>query len=106
MLIIKDIPNLHLYLKAYKEKGYATGYVPTMGALHDGHGSLIDKSHNDNQKTIVSIFVNEKQFNDAQILSRIPETKVMITIFVKIIKLTLFLSQALKKSIRKIINPS
>ena len=44
MLIIKDIPNLHLYLKAYKEKGYATGYVPTMGALHDGHGSLRERS--------------------------------------------------------------
>ena len=75
MLIIKDIPNLHLYLKAYKEKGYATGYVPTMGALHDGHGSLIDKSHNDNQKTIVSIFVNEKQFNDAQDFESYPRNK-------------------------------
>ena len=75
MLIIKDIPNLRLYLKAFKEKGYATGYVPTMGALHDGHGSLIDKSHNDNQKTIVSIFVNEKQFNDARDFESYPRNK-------------------------------
>jgi len=66
MLIIKDIYNLHIYLNAYKDKRYSIGYIPTMGALHEGHGSLIEKSHNDNQKTIVSIFVNEKQFNDAQ----------------------------------------
>ena len=75
MLIIKDIPNLHLYLNAYKEKGYSTGYVPTMGALHEGHGSLIDKSHNDNQKTIVSIFVNEKQFNDTEDFESYPRNK-------------------------------
>ena len=88
MLIIKDIPNLHLYLNAYKEKGYSIGYVPTMGALHEGHGSLIDKSHNDNQKTIVSIFVNENNLMIPRILNRILETKVMIIIFVKIIKST------------------
>ena len=52
MLIIKDIYNLHTYLNAYKDKGYSIGYIPTMGALHEGHGSLIEKSHNDNQKTI------------------------------------------------------
>ena len=75
MLIIKDIPNLHLYLNAYKEKGYSIGYVPTMGALHEGHGSLIDKSHNDNQKTIVSIFVNEKQFNDTEDFESYPRNK-------------------------------
>jgi len=66
MLIIKDIYNLQTYLKAYRDKGYSIGYVPTMGALHEGHGSLIEKSRNDNQKTIISIFINEKQFNDAQ----------------------------------------
>jgi len=66
MLIIKDIYNLHTYLSAYKNKGYSIGYIPTMGALHEGHGSLIKKSQNDNQKTIISIFINEKQFNDAQ----------------------------------------
>ena len=51
MLIIKDIYNLNTYLKAFRDKGYSIGYVPTMGALHEGHGSLIEKSHNDNQKT-------------------------------------------------------
>jgi len=75
MLIIKDIYNLHTYLNAYKDKGYSIGYIPTMGALHDGHGSLIEKSHNDNQKTIVSIFINEKQFNDTKDFEAYPRNK-------------------------------
>ena len=75
MLIIKDIYNLNTYLKAYRDKGYSIGYVPTMGALHEGHGSLIEKSHNDNQKTIISIFINEKQFNDTQDFEAYPRNK-------------------------------
>ena len=75
MLIIKDIYNLHTYLNAYKDKGYSIGYIPTMGALHEGHGSLIEKSHNDNQKTILSVFINEKQFNDTQDFETYPRNK-------------------------------
>ena len=75
MLIIKDIYNLNTYLNAYKDKGYSIGYIPTMGALHDGHGSLIEKSHNDNQKTIISIFINEKQFNDIEDFEAYPRNK-------------------------------
>ena len=75
MLIIKDIYNLQTYLNAYKDKGYSIGYIPTMGALHEGHGSLIEKSHNDNQKTIISIFINEKQFNDTQDFEAYPRNK-------------------------------
>ena len=75
MLIIKDIYNLYTYLNAYRNKGYSIGYVPTMGALHEGHGSLIEKSHNDNQKTIISIFINEKQFNDTQDFEAYPRNK-------------------------------
>ena len=63
MLIIKDISNLNLYLSAYIKKGYTIGYVPTMGALHSGHGELVNRSQKDNHKTIISIFVNEKQFD-------------------------------------------
>ena len=75
MLIIKDIYNLQTYLNAYRDKGYSIGYVPTMGALHEGHGSLIAKSRNDNQKTIISIFINEKQFNDVQDFEAYPRNK-------------------------------
>ena len=75
MLIIKDIPNLKLYLRAYQEKGYSIGYVPTMGALHQGHGKLLKQSQNDNQKTVMSIFVNEKQFNKKEDFDDYPRNK-------------------------------
>ena len=75
MLIIKDISNLKLYLKAFESKGYSVGYIPTMGALHPGHGELIKKSQKDNQKTIISIFVNEKQFNNSEDFKNYPRNK-------------------------------
>tara|TARA_Y100000996_G_scaffold414607_1_gene406010 strand:- start:45 stop:875 length:831 start_codon:yes stop_codon:yes gene_type:complete len=75
MLIIKDISNLKLYLSAFEKKDYSIGYVPTMGALHKGHGELINKSKEDNQKTIVSIFVNEKQFNNPDDFASYPRNK-------------------------------
>ena len=75
MLIIKDISNLQSYLTAYQNRKYSIGFVPTMGALHKGHGELIKKSKNDNHKTIVSIFVNEKQFNSKEDFNSYPRNK-------------------------------
>ncbi len=75
MLIIKDISNLQSYLTAYQNRNYSIGFVPTMGALHKGHGELIKKSKNDNHKTIVSIFVNEKQFNSKEDFNSYPRNK-------------------------------
>ena len=75
MLIIKDISNLQSYLSAYQNRKYSIGYVPTMGALHKGHGELIKQSKKDNHKTIVSIFVNEKQFSSREDFETYPRNK-------------------------------
>ena len=75
MLIIKDISNLQSFLSAYQNRNYSVGYVPTMGALHKGHGELIKQSKKDNNKTILSIFVNEKQFSSKEDFDTYPRNK-------------------------------
>lgn len=71
MLIIKDIASLHNILKK-KQCGKTVGFVPTMGALHAGHLSLIEASKAENDLTVCSIFVNPKQFNTPEDLQKYP----------------------------------
>ena len=74
MLLFKRIIDLQKYLNSLKSKGLQVGFIPTMGALHKGHESLIARSKADNEVTIASIFVNPTQFNDVKDLNKYPRT--------------------------------
>lgn len=72
MQIIEKVSELLTYVENGKNKGLKTGLVPTMGALHKGHLSLVKRSREDNDVTIVSLFVNPTQFNNPEDLATYP----------------------------------
>ena len=74
MLVIETVSEIQEVLGAYKAQGKTVGFVPTMGALHKGHLSLIERSTNSNDITVCSIFVNPTQFNNQADLDNYPRS--------------------------------
>lgn len=74
MTIIPTIKNIKAVVVAARAEGKTVGLVPTMGALHEGHASLIRRSVKENDVTVVSVFVNPTQFNDKNDLTNYPRT--------------------------------
>ncbi len=74
MKVVHTVNDLKQTLQAYRNEGKTIGLVPTMGALHRGHASLVSRSLRENDVTTVSIFVNPTQFNDKNDLAKYPRT--------------------------------
>ena len=74
MKVFNKIVNLQNELFSVRKEGKKIGLVPTMGALHEGHASLVERSVKENDVTVVSVFLNPTQFNDKGDLDRYPRT--------------------------------
>ncbi|MEL7425738.1 MAG: pantoate--beta-alanine ligase [Bacteroidota bacterium] len=74
MYLFKRVDQLRAFLNGGRTNNRTVGFVPTMGALHQGHLSLVERSLAENQVTVASIFVNPTQFNEASDLEKYPRT--------------------------------
>ena len=74
MILFKKVADINAYLLKIREKGNSIGFIPTMGALHPGHISLLNTSKKSDSISVCSIFVNPAQFNDAKDFDNYPST--------------------------------
>ncbi|MEO7264747.1 MAG: pantoate--beta-alanine ligase [Ferruginibacter sp.] len=74
MIIIKHIAGYNQHITSEYNLGKTVGFVPTMGALHPGHISLVNKSKSEQDITVASIFINPTQFNNAKDFEKYPVT--------------------------------
>lgn len=75
MEVIRTVDGLRSYLSEARAAGKSVGLVPTMGALHAGHISLVNRARKENDVVVVSDFVNPTQFNNAEDLATYPRTE-------------------------------
>lgn len=72
MQIVKTVEDVRRQVKVWREQGLSVGLVPTMGYLHEGHKSLIDAAVQQNNRVVVSVFVNPIQFGPTEDLATYP----------------------------------
>lgn len=75
MIVINKVHELEKAVEAFRIEGKSVGLVPTMGALHEGHLSLVKRCRRENDVVVVSVFVNPTQFNNKEDLRTYPRTE-------------------------------
>lgn len=90
MKIVSTVEQVREEVKKWRQQGLTVGLVPTMGYLHEGHKSLIDKAVAQNDKVVVSVFVNPIQFGPTEDLLLIREIWKETRLFAKMPVLPLF----------------